>query len=112
MAGYDGFSKSNNAIAAEENGLYPASVLARRLKVKTAAVRALLSPEEWHHTSKRYNRTDYYSTEGAVEILDELRAWTPKPPAKVYVCDMCHQRWLTPGACWDYEHSRPCGTRA
>ena len=79
MTGYDGFSKSNNAIAAEENGLYPASVLARRLKVKTAAVRALLAPEEWHHTSKRYNRTDYYSIETAADMLADLRGWTPKP---------------------------------
>jgi len=44
VAGYDGFSKSNNAIAAEESGLYTAGVLDGRLKVKTAAVRALLAP--------------------------------------------------------------------
>jgi hypothetical protein len=47
--------------------------------VKTAAVRALLSPEEWHHTSKHYNRTDYYSTESAADMLTDLRGWTPKP---------------------------------
>lgn len=60
MAGYAGYSKSNNAIAAEAEGRFPASVLARKLGVKTGAIKALMSPGEWHHTSKRYNVTDYY----------------------------------------------------
>jgi len=60
MAGYKGYSKSNNAVEAEANEQYPASVLAKKLKVPTAAVKAILRPCAWHHTSKMYNSTDYY----------------------------------------------------
>lgn len=67
MAGYDGFSMSNNALAARNEGRYPASVVAdrvakfRRFRGCTAAdVRAVLSASEWHHTSARYNRTSFY----------------------------------------------------
>lgn len=61
MAGYNGYSKSNNAIDAEKRGLFPASRLARELGVKTAAIQALIDAEEWHHTSKKYNETNYYN---------------------------------------------------
>ena len=60
MAGYSGYSKSNNAIAAEAQGRFPASVLARKLGVKTGAIRELAVDSEWHHTSKKYNVTVYY----------------------------------------------------
>jgi hypothetical protein len=76
MAGYSGLSKSNNAICAENSGLFPASILAKKLGVKPGAVKALLAPSEWHHTSKFFNETEYYSYESAVEIIDRLRAWT------------------------------------
>lgn len=60
MAGYDGFSKSNNAIYAESEDKFPATVAAKKLGVSAAAIKAILSPCEWHHTGKMYNRTDYY----------------------------------------------------
>ena len=59
MAGYSGYSKSNNALDAEADGLFPASKL--KLKGVTAVkVREFFEPWEWHHTSKNYNRTNYY----------------------------------------------------
>lgn len=77
MAGYFEFSKSNNAVSAEEDGRFPASQLAKRLGVTTQAIKAVLEPCEWHHTSKLYNKTDYYDSEEAIERLDELKSFKP-----------------------------------
>lgn len=96
MAGYSGFSKSNNAIAAEEQeGKFPATTLARMLGVSVQAIKELLQPSAWHHTSKMYNKTDYYSMEDAEEIIDQLKAFKVEKPAEVsYRADV---RWLTWG---------------
>lgn len=78
MAGYNGFSKSNNAVDAEASGRYPASVLAKRIGVKAGAIRALVRSGEWHHSSKWFTVVDYFSEDEALEIIDELRAWKPE----------------------------------
>lgn len=88
MSGYHGYSKSNNAVAAEAEGLYPASVLAKRIGVRAAAIKALMRPTEWHHTSAWYNRTQYYSEDDALEIIEELRAWRP-PDSQEIVHEGC-----------------------
>lgn len=75
MAGYFGFSKSNNAVDAELSGLFPASVLAKKIGVSTAAIKSLMEISEWHHTSSYYNKTNYYSLEDAIEIIDRLKAY-------------------------------------
>lgn len=93
MAGYFEYSKSNNAIEAENNGRFPASILAEKLGVKPGAIRALMHACEWHHTSKHFNATDYYSEEDALEIIYELRSW--KEPAKdVTVFEDCSGSYL------------------
>ena len=69
MAGYYNYSKSNNAIAAERNGRYPASHAAKMLGVPVAWVK-LQGTNEWHHTSARYNVTNYYDLETLQEHLD------------------------------------------
>jgi hypothetical protein len=56
MAGYDGFSMSNNARAAYDAGLVPAS----KTGVPAELVRRFVRPAEWHHTSARYNCTHFY----------------------------------------------------
>lgn len=86
MAGYDGYSMSNNAVAAYENGEKPLSkwskediidAIATAIRddeltlncsfeaLKKAPVKVLktlcLSYSSWHHTSSHYNRTDFYS---------------------------------------------------
>jgi hypothetical protein len=96
MSGYsDDFSKSNNAINAENEGRYPASVLAKKIGVKTGAIKALVPTTEWHHSSKFYNSVDYYEEEKAIEMIDELRAWTPaKKSVKVHVgCSGSYLIW-------------------
>lgn len=67
MAGYNGFSMSNNAILAYSDGRMPASAFAAFVrKNKTYkgctpfAVRCALVPAEWHHTSCKYNQTYFY----------------------------------------------------
>lgn len=88
MAGYSGYSMSNNAVAAYESGERPASkwtkkaIIARILEltaeregdgeplsididfIKSLPVKTLkdiaLCESSWHHTSKMYNRTKFF----------------------------------------------------
>ena len=71
-AGYsDDFSKSNNAIEAENAGRYPATTLAKKLGVSPAFIRQHAPDSgEWHHTSKFYNTTPYYDHDTVKEWLD------------------------------------------
>ncbi|MBF0393163.1 MAG: hypothetical protein HQL38_10815 [Alphaproteobacteria bacterium] len=122
MAGYCEFSKSNNALDAEAGGRFPASLLARRLGVKTGAIQAILEPCEWHHTSKHYNRTRYYDgaallalaqgetpddldaeeIAAAQSTLDALRAWRPAA-AEPITLSGCTVSWLE----WSGSARRP-----
>lgn len=61
--GYIGFSMSERAASAYRHGLLPASKLAKVLGVSAAAVRECCRSAEWHHTSKNFNRTDFYRWE-------------------------------------------------
>ena len=106
MSGYaEDFYKSNNAYAAESEGKFPASVLANRLGVKTGAIRALLQPSEWHHTSKHYNITDYYAEDAALEIIDELRAWR-EPVKDVTVFENCSGSYLEWSGTRNHPHAK------
>jgi hypothetical protein len=71
MAGYCGFSKSNNAVRAENDGLVVASKLAKLLGggVTAAIVKAAVHANEWHHTSKFFNCVNYYQTEPLVPLF-------------------------------------------
>jgi len=61
MSGYNYLNwKSNNAIEAEKGGLIKAGQLARRLCVSIAAVKAKISPQEWHHVGGGYAKVNYY----------------------------------------------------
>lgn len=92
MAGYNGYSMSNNAVAAYENGEKPMSKwtktdmlyelkkvnpeiveLAKKLTVSELKSR-LLKWTSWHHTSSKFNQTDFYSfDEIAAESFTEER---------------------------------------
>lgn len=76
MSGYVDYSKSVNAVEAEAGGRFPKSVLAKKYGIKTSAIDDLLEPTEWHHTSKFYNRTNYYSEEEVVRYLDCLKRYS------------------------------------
>jgi hypothetical protein len=59
MSGYSpDFSMSNNAIAAYDNGLRPASKVPG---VPAVLVKEFCRPDEWHHSSKAYNRVNFYN---------------------------------------------------
>ena len=103
MSGYaDDYSRSNRALEAEAAGMLPASRLARKLKIKTGAIKALLRPCEWHHTSSHYNCTDYYDEAEAKDRLEELRVWQP-PEVVVDEYDGCRVDWLE----WAGSRQRP-----
>jgi hypothetical protein len=93
MPGYVGQSKSVSAVNAEADCKFPATEAARRLGVSVAAVKAILVPCEWHHTSKYYNQTDYYDvTDLSEDELAALRAYRPAhPQGRTYLADV---RWL------------------
>lgn len=83
MAGYSGYSMSNNAVAAYENGEKPLSNWTKKaileileseglsnlqdLKKMSAKLlkEVCLVRTSWHHTSKMYNKTDFYSVDSA-----------------------------------------------
>lgn len=78
MAGYHNFSMSNNAIDAYRNGEMPLSkwtkgIILEKLEIRDYNVemfkkltvaqlkKYFLRYSSWHHTSSRYNCTDFYS---------------------------------------------------
>jgi hypothetical protein len=80
MAGYNGFSMSNNAVEAYDRGLLPASKAAREFGFKNAAaLRACVQSSEWHHTSKEFNTTDFFNVTEAMSGMTwrDLAAWRP-----------------------------------
>lgn len=85
MAGYDwSKGKSNNAVwAEEEEGMRPKSKITAKwlreggITEKVGFVKFLIKADrimatEWHHTSKYFNETSYYSTEDIAEQLENL----------------------------------------
>lgn len=78
MSGYYGYSKSNNALDAESKDRFPlsiaAKVLAKKIGWTVQKAKAFLEKQgrcEWHHTSSRYNETDYYDVSD--EYIDDFR---------------------------------------
>lgn len=65
MAGYD-FDRgmSNNAVAAYDVGLVPFSKIGRG--IPRHLVDRYCGPLEWHHSSKFYNRVDFYDKEAVL----------------------------------------------
>ena len=85
MAGYNCFAgKSNNAVWAEEaeGKVTKSKITAAWLRendidetvtfIKFLIKADVIWPDEWHHTSKFFNATDYYSAESIKEHLATL----------------------------------------
>ncbi|QOR47567.1 hypothetical protein INS90_10030 [Trueperella pecoris] len=84
MAGYNwDAGKSNNTVFAETNGLLPkskittawlaeAGVKESATFIKWLIAKHCIAHDEWHHTSKRFNRTNFYSRESIAAKLAEL----------------------------------------
>src|SRR5208282_2083316 len=73
MAGYDGWSMSNNARDAYAAGEMPASRIAAATGLTTTEVRRLSSPSSWHHTSSKFNCTDFFTLDEVLEAANEER---------------------------------------
>lgn len=94
MTGYSGFSKSNNALDAEADGLMTATVAAKTLGVSAAAIKEILSPCEWHHTSSWFNRTNYYNiSDLSEEKLSALKAYKADNSVYEYQADVEWIEW-------------------
>lgn len=106
MAGYYGFSMSNNAAHAYDSGEMPLSKWTKATILEQCGEKApmlksltakelkceLLYNSSWHHTSKYFNRTEFYSIDDeALEEIDEKRVLEiiakrkPRQPKKVIV---------------------------
>lgn len=95
MAGYNGYSMSNNAVAAYNSGEKPLSKWTKTeiiqtikeyvednsdqtfnfnvdelKKVTITELKTFLYQSSWHHTSNHYNRTDFYSLD--TDKIDNL----------------------------------------
>lgn len=79
MAGYDNFSMSNNARAAYASGEAPFSKLPARIRrLGRQTLEYYVKPSSYHHTSAKYNCTDFYRIEevNAVFGLTETSDYT------------------------------------
>jgi len=100
MGGYQpDFSKSNNAVWAESEGRFPASVIAKKIGVPSPLISEHLAPCEWHHTSSWYNTTDYYDLEEAREFFlteegKEAIAEFRRESREVETFTDCRVEWL------------------
>jgi hypothetical protein len=81
MAGYNGYSKSNNAIQAEENGRFPITKAIKVVKEATGLSSKIIRERleaswggEWHHSSKMYNRVKYYDASKLIAVVACERA--------------------------------------
>lgn len=84
MTGYNwGTGKSNNAVFAENNGFLPKSKITTTwlaeagVKESAAFIKWLIAKyciihDEWHHTSKYFNHTNFYGRESIADQLAEL----------------------------------------
>ena len=85
------YSRSEGAAQAEKDGFFPASTLCKLLKngIIPSAVKTVLEPTEAHHTSCRFNLTDFYSIEDAKEQIDALilASHQPKLPETITITE-------------------------
>ena len=84
MAGYNWFyGKSNNAVAAEEDGMRVKSKITKDwlreggVNESAAFVKWLIKvdeiyADEWHHSSKYFNEVDYFAAESIREQLEQM----------------------------------------
>ena len=80
MAGYAGYSMSNNAVEAYNDYKMPATRALKALGLRKEALDKI-APCEWHHTSKEYNVTDFYDLRELIthRIIKEYSRPRPNP---------------------------------
>jgi hypothetical protein len=107
MSGYFCFAKSNNALTAESNERYPLSraskIMSKKLGWTLAKAKAFLSQQgtaEWHHSSKMYNKINYYnvSDEHLADMQEQIETFqyekTPKKEKLVFF------------KCWNFDRDK------
>ena len=78
MAGYNGYSKSNNAVSAESRACLPLTHAVNYVVEKTGIKKSLAKKlvtefadfGEWHHSSKFYNVVKYYEAGQIVAAIE------------------------------------------
>lgn len=118
MAGYNWLAgMSNNAVAAYDSGLLPASKIGR---VPAALIEKFCRHVEWHHASKAFNRVKFYDPAevlqtfglaGDPEAADPaavaaLAEWTAAKNRGPQVYTNCRVEWIE----WSGTLSRPRAT--
>lgn len=100
MAGYDGYSMSNNAVDAYRRGLVPASKIKG---IPGDLIRAHCNCEEWHHSSKGFNIVEFYDPavvratfglEGGDANPRAVAALAKRKLSKAVTHNRCTVRWL------------------
>jgi len=66
MSGYNGYSMSNNAMEAYNQGLCPASKIG---KYPSPLIKKFCPFVEWHHCSKNYNKVYFYDPKTVDEVF-------------------------------------------
>ena len=125
-AGYHGYSMSNNAVAAYEDGEMPLSKWTKTAilselaeldysqeiqdiakKLTVAQLKDIfLFKSSWHHTSKMYNKTDFYSVSPDItmDMINDVIANSPaKPNVKEPQYTYAYVEWGE----WEGSRSRP-----
>lgn len=136
MAGYNGFSMSNNAVAAYESGEKPLSKWAKADVIEAIedAVKAdeltlncsietlkktpakilkdlCLSCSSWHHTSSHFNKTDFYSLDiSKVEDLSDDKIMKISKNYKENTAEPTEERWKCAFLEWSGTRKHPKAT--
>ncbi len=127
MSGYSGYSMSNNAVDAYNNGEKPISKWTKAdildevsacgynfpllKKVKVSVLKSkLLWKSGWHHTSKQYNKTDFYSIDrNALEELNDeiIETWISESAACESKKEATVERWECAYLVWSGTRKHP-----
>ena len=136
MAGYNGFSMSNNAVDAYNNGEKPLSKWTKAdileaisdyaeendlkinmdllKKVSAKVIKSIfLSKSSWHHTSLMYNRTDFYSLDESevVELTDDkINSLIEKSKQKEEKIEEAVETWECEYLVWNGSRKHPKAT--
>ena len=83
MSGYNwDCGKSNNAVAAENNGLMTATEMSKWIRskkhkrysgIQSADIKHEMPVQEWHHSSKFFNKVNYYDPVDLFDYRQNLR---------------------------------------
>ena len=72
QGGYSGFSQSNRALSAKSGGILPKSHFEKEYNLPKGFIDKMkIKTKEYHHTSKKYNSTDFFNPKETAQQLIE-----------------------------------------